>query len=90
MYPVDFAVILDGCIIKLIIILVRMANVRLFYEVTLPQCKTCAFQTTDLQCLLKMRFLASVRQNLDFVYRRSLVLTWPLFQFLVCFSFHSA
>ena len=40
------------------------------------------FQTKVLQCLLNVYFLASVRQNLDFVHKRSLVLTWPLFHFL--------
>ena len=29
-------------------------------------------------------FLASARQNLDFVHKRSFVLIWPLPQFLVC------
>ena len=40
--------------------------------------------TIKLVTYYKMWFLASVRRNLDFVHKRSLVLIWPLFQFLVC------
>ena len=41
-------------------------------------------QTKVLQCLINMYFLASDRQNIDFVHKKSLVLTWPLFILFVC------
>ena len=40
------------------------------------------FQEKVLRCLLNIYFLAFVSQNLIFIQKRSLVLTWPLFQFL--------
>ena len=52
-----------------------------------PNCNAnYKFQTKILQCLLNMYFLASVRQNIDFVYNRSLILTSPLLFVLCAYS----